>query len=285
MSTDILEIKPGWGPIKLNLNEAWRRWRASRKPAIESVAARFLELYETHGVAAAQIPRFEPALKLAALQSHETLLGALTPELLDRTARRFGVQRTWLEGTTNLLYRTWHCYKHSESFFARLRTLPFKRGEFQIRALTSVKQLDYRCGGTQPIALVFVEKIAAIEDVSEIWDIDRYHVCGDGWDWSHYPCRIQLKALVRILDQLGHQPVPLFRVSSAELEAVRIGRMIPRSLVNRCLLSEPSLEDYACSLREHAQAKETDELPAVIEYIEKAGLVRMWTSSQGSNEN
>jgi hypothetical protein len=145
-----------------------------------------------------------------------------------------------------------------------------------VRALTSAKMLDWRCGGGQPVVLLFVEKIADVDEVGEIWDIERYHICGDGWDWSHYPCRIQLKAMVRMVDQLGHQPVPLFRVSSVALNAVRSGRLVPRSLVNRCLLSNPSLEDYACSRPEHAQAKETEELPVVYDYVVRAGLARMW---------
>jgi len=285
MNTDILEIKPGWGPIKVNLNEVFRRWQAGRKPTVETVATRFLQLHQAHGVATTQIPRFEPGLSLPALRTHETLLTALTPELLERTAFRFGIQRAWLEGVTDRLYRTWHCYKNSAAFFERLHALPFKQGDFQVRALTSAAKLDRRGGATQAIALVFVEKIAAVEDVGETWDIDRYHICGDGWDWAHYPCRIQLKALVRVVDQMGHQPVPLFRVSSVELEAVREGRMTPRSLVNRCLLSEPSLEDYSCSRQEHAQAKETEELPAVFEYVERAGLARMWAQTPCAAED
>ncbi len=78
--------------------------------------------------------------------------------------------------------------------------------------------------------------------------------------------------MVRIVNQLGHQPVPQFPVSPTELTAVLSGRLVPRSLVNHCLLSEPSLEDYACSLQEHAKAKETEELPEVLQYIEKQGL-------------
>jgi len=276
MRADIIEIKPGWGGLAVNLNEVYRRWRATREPSVGTVANRFLALYAAHGVGLAQIPRFEPGLSLAALRSKESLLAALSSEVLESTVRRFGIQRAWLEGVTDRIYHTWHCYKNPRAFFERLHQLPFKRSAFQVRALTSAKKLDWQWGGVQPLVLLFVEKIADVDHVDDIWDIERYHVCGDAWDWSHFPCRIQLKAMVRMVDQLGHQPVPLFRVSSAALEAVLAGRMVPRSLVNRCLLSNPSLEDYACSLPEHAQAKETEELPIVYDYVGRAGLARMW---------
>jgi hypothetical protein len=47
---------------------------------------------------------------------------------------------------------------------------------------------------------------------------------------------------------------------------------VPRQFVNHCLLTNPSLEDYACSKSEHAQAKETEELPFVMEYIKNHEL-------------
>jgi hypothetical protein len=38
------------------------------------------------------------------------------------------------------------------------------------------------------------------------------------------------------------------------------------------LLTDPSFEDYTCSKSEHARAKETEELPVVMEYIKNHEL-------------
>jgi hypothetical protein len=120
--------------------------------------------------------------------------------------------------------------------------------------------------------LLLVEKLANVEDIDKIWDIERYHIFCDGWNWAHPPCRIQLKAMVRIIDQIIGERVPLFQVNAAQLDAVREGRLVPRQFVNRCLLTNPSLEDYTNSKSEHAQAKETEELPSVMEYIKSHEL-------------
>ena len=43
--------------------------------------------------------------------------------------------------------------------------------------------------------------------------------------------------------------------------------MIPGPFIRGTPLTNPSLEDYVCSEREHAQAKECDELPDVKQYM------------------
>ncbi|HNC22634.1 MAG TPA: hypothetical protein PLU52_00400 [Opitutaceae bacterium] len=279
MGDDIFEVKIGWSWLKLNVNALARRLRGQPtgtfNPA-DHVAKRFLDLFEAHGVKGTQIPRFVPAVTLAALQSTEKLLPVLTPPILEQTARLFGIQRVWLEGATDRLYDTRTCYKQPARLFEHLRELPFRQGEFQLRALTSVKELDFQSSEYQPLALVLVEKVAEVDDVDALWPIERYHVYGDSWDWSHFPARIQLKAMARVIDHLGHQPIPIYRVKRNELDAVLEGRCVPRPFVNRGLVTSPSLEDYGNSVAEHAQAKETAELPTVVEYVERYDLVWYW---------
>ena len=80
--------------------------------------------------------------------------------------------------------------------------------------------------------------------------------------------------MARVMDRVFRLPTPTFKVNQRELEAVRSGKRVPRDLVNRCLMTDPSLEDYACSAEEIRAAKETEELPTVLNYIEQSGLER-----------
>lgn len=274
MSNDIIEIKPRFGPIVFNVNALVRRFRRkkSENEALVGVATRFLHLFRAHGIAKSQIPRFLPTLNLGSLSTTESLLAALTPAVLDEAASLFGVQRGWLECTTETIFPSRCCYKRAAVMFEMLSRMKVDLGSFPVRALTSVKELSNRSSDRQPLALVLVEKIAEPDDDKKIWDIARYQVFADAWDWGHPPCRIQLKAMVRVIDQVIGERVPLFRVKPSDLDAVLEGRRVPREFVNRCLLTEPSLEDYACSLAEHAKAKETEELPAVLRYIEEFDL-------------
>jgi hypothetical protein len=268
----VIEVKPSWGPFSLNLNELWRRWRGRSKGNVNEVAARFLNLFEAHGVAASQIPRFVPSINLSALNTVESLLPSLTPAVLDEVAQFLGIQRAWLENTTDRIYQTHTCYKQPEALFEQLGQLKYETHSCPVRALTSFRWLDMKTDIEQQLALVLVEKLAKVEDVDQIWDIERYHIFCDSWDWTYLPCRIQLKAMVRVIDQIVNERVPLYQVDARQLKAICEGRLVPRQLVNRGLLTNPSLEDYACSLEEHAQAKETEELPCVNEYIKDNDL-------------
>ena len=140
----IFEVKPSWGPFTLNLNELWRRLRSRPKVAVNIVAKRFLQLFEVHGVATSEIPRFLPTLNLSALNTIESLLPVLTPAVLDKAAQLFGIQRAWLEGTTDRIYQTYTCYKQPEVLFEQFGRLRYEQNSFPVRALTSSKLLDFR---------------------------------------------------------------------------------------------------------------------------------------------
>ena len=66
--------------------------------------------------------------------------------------------------------------------------------------------------------------------------------------------------------------MPIYTTKLADMENIREGRLIPRSCLGECLLSEPSLEDYAMTQEESFHAKEIAELPEVIEYINEHDL-------------
>lgn len=273
MTDDIIEIKPGIGPVKLNLRALWRQFsRSAQSGSVALVGQRFLQLFEKHGVAISQIPRLLPAVNLAALNHPETLLPTLTPAVLEQTAQLFGIQRTWIEGTTDRIYRTYPCYKHPTAFFKLLSRLHYEPHAFPVRALTSAKTLNNRDSSPQHLVLVLVEKIAIFGDFDSSGDVERYHILGDDWDWSYTPCRLQLKAMARIMDQVFDEGVPLICGNESQIELVRSGQCVPYSLIHDALLTNPSLEDYALSESESHQAKEICELPAVLAYIRQHGL-------------
>lgn len=84
---------------------------------------------------------------------------------------------------------------------------------------------------------------------------------------GHSPARIQLKAIARVADRILDCPVPLYRVSGDMLTRVREGKAVPHSCILGPSLTDPSLEDFALRPDESVQAKECEELPAVLDYI------------------
>lgn len=269
MGDDIFEIKPTVGPFTLNVRALMRRLgKKGQSDPVAVVAQRFLQLFLDHGIAITQIPRLIPQLSLENLRSTESLLPALSSNVLESAVTMFGVRLSWLDGVDDRIYETLYCYKQPHLFLEYFTTLNIPANGFAVRALAATKALDGRNDRTQQLALVLVEKV---QDFGSE-EITRYRVYGDAWDWSHPPCRIQLKAMVRLIFQTSHRPVPIHQVKPAILQAIIEGKCVPHAALQGCLLTSPSLEDFALSREESVQAKETDELPAVLDYICKHEL-------------
>ena len=257
MGNDIFQLKPNIYGFGIDLVALWKRYRQKPNP-VEKVALRFIELFEQHGILAAQIPRFLPQVELAQLVSPMSLLPALTGEVLDSACVLFGVRREWLEGASDQIYEHRYCYKSPTRLFDELKSIEKPAMVAPVRALTTQKQLDLRAPTSQRIELVLVETIGWLDDE----EIARYRPFSDGWDWVYPPCRLQLKAMIR---EYG-SPVPLFQVTQHEIDLIYSGGIVPKSLMRSALSTNPSLEDYCMSFERNRQAREVEELEEVISY-------------------
>lgn len=264
-------------PVSFNVNKFWQSFTGKTKSnPVNVVAQRFLQVFHDHGLQAAQIPRLLPQIKLDDLKSEEVLLAALTPAVLDQAAHLFGIRTAWLEGVDDDIYERLSCYKQPEVFFENLALLNRDENDFDdfyVQTLVTTKQLDKNDPSQQLLVVIVVEKIAELGDQR----VYRYHVYGDGWDWGYYPTRIQLKAMARLLCQKFGKTMSIYTTKLADLENIREGKQIPRSYLGGCLLSEPSLEDFALSSDESRVAKEVDELPEVLRYLEEHNLESLIT--------
>lgn len=237
-------------------------------PSVALVPTRFFQVFREHGIEAAQIPRLIPKLRLDDLKSDDALLAVLDHDLLAQTAKLFGVRIEWLEGVDDVIYEYHSCYKQPEIFFETLAVLRWDYLRFPVRAITSDIKLDYKSGRRQPIALVFLDEIAQIGDET----IYRYRVESGEWDWGHSPCRLQLKAMARLAFKKLGIVIPIFKVERDVLEAICENRMIPAAYLNGCLCSDPSLEDFGLTSQESGVAKETEEMPSVMQFIQDYDL-------------
>lgn len=211
----------------------------------------------------------KPSGTLDKLRSGETLLPALTNEVIEQTAKLFQVRRAWIEGTEEQIYDCHWCYKAPEHFFDELATFNMKSVTCPVVAFCSTPNLDGRSSRDQPIVIALVEKFADLDDEG----VCRYRIYGDEWDWGYGNCRIQLKAMTRIVYKVFHVPVPMYSVSPDTLRAIESGYCVPRRyLSNRARLRNISLEDFALSPEESAQSKESEELARVLEYIRYRNL-------------
>lgn len=244
-----------------------------KQPAdtVGNIPRRFLQAFLEHGVEASKIPRLLPQLKLDDVQSPEKLLATLTPEILDQTAQLFGIRSQWLEGIEDQIYSGLYTYKRPRELLDHVAALCLPDDQwlnFPLRVLTTTLNLDRNNSAQQLLVPIVVERIAELGEE----EIVRYHIYTDGFDWSYFPARIELKAIARLLFKKAGIGVPLYPVSPKQMDNILEGRAFPRQHLDGCLLTEPSLEDFALSKEESRAAKEVEELPAVLHYIEEHNL-------------
>lgn len=265
VAEDLVEIGIPIGPVTVSVNGLLRKVFGRRKERgqTEIVAERFLSLFGAHGVAVSQIQRLLPEVGLDKINTRDLLLGALNDKVLDRTARLFGVQREWLDGTVEEIYPYCVCHKRPGAFFKDIGELLRSRADFAVKALYCTKTLSAEDGRPQPVALLLAEQVTEFGDK----EILRFRVYRDDWDWGYAPSRIQLKGMTRVVNRILGKCVPLYRVSRKEVDVVREGKMVPYACCRGPLLTEPSLEDFVLSPEESGCARECEELPAVLKYI------------------
>lgn len=269
MSDNSIKLGMEFGSLKTTLevpvSEVMRWLKTSRIDKTASVVAqRFIQIFEDHGIQPTQISHFIPQISLDALSSQEKLLSALTPPVLEQASKLFAVNRDWLDGISEVIYPLRYCYKNCRLFFDDIRNLVGEDLWYSVRALCSEKTVDSHLGREQCLVLVLVAKLKTEMEC----DLYRYYIYGDEWDWGYAPCRIQLKAMARLVFKTLEDSIPLHVVSETVLKKVRDGRLIPNMIKDECVATNPALEDYALSLSESANARETEELPLVLKYIE-----------------
>jgi hypothetical protein len=236
-------------------------------PSPQLVSKRFRQLFIDHGIEETRIPRVFSKITLEDLQSDSLLIKKLTPELINEAAELFKVKSDWLDGVDTTIYHSQTCYKQPKEFFEFLNTIKFGESDFPFRVITPIKKFDYKDDSHQPFSILFVEKIAELGDQ----DVHRYYIDA-GWAWDHKTCRIQLKAMALLYWKHIKHPITIYTVSPDIYFEIENLQKIPYPYLAGSLISNPSVEDYISDFESSVVAKEFEELPEVLRYIEEYKL-------------
>ena len=108
----------------IDLWERLRKWYGSLNNDTETVAARFVRLFESHGVHRNQIPRFfGNGLTLKDVQEDSLLISKLDEGLLETACKLFAVRREWLDGAEALAHTEHDFYKRPADFLIFINEL------------------------------------------------------------------------------------------------------------------------------------------------------------------
>lgn len=160
-------------------------------PESESLAARFIRLFETHGVHRNQIPRFfGHAISPQDVQTEAGLLVKLDETVLESACAMFAVRREWLDGAETQAHYCHDFYKEPLEFLNFIQVLKQSNPDGQISGvLIAPRKID-----TYPEAiLILQESIGTIGDKA----IYRHHLCHN-WNFTYWKARAYLTACVAI---------------------------------------------------------------------------------------
>lgn len=160
------------------------------KSDVHALAARFIELFRSHGIERTQIARFlgpDSGITLADLSDDERLIAKLDDGLLATVCERFGVRREWLEGTSKQIYPLHNFYKHPEEFLKFVECL---RGNNSGDRIMGVLLSPTDDGA----ALIILQETIGYVGEKEIY---RYHLC-NRWAFTYWKARAYLTACIAI---------------------------------------------------------------------------------------
>lgn len=175
----------------VNLVEKFKKFYRSSVNKSESVASRFIRLFESHGVHRNQIPRFfDHGLTIRDVQDEDSLILKLNEEILEAACTLFAVKREWLDGAQTRVYTIHAFYKHPEDFLAFINQLKAESPAVQLSGEVIAPEYDHSKYGA---ILVLTEEIGYVGSER----ICRYHLC-DSWCMSYWKSRAYLTACVAI---------------------------------------------------------------------------------------
>lgn len=155
-----------------------------------SVASRFFQLFENHGIHKNQIPRFfDHGLTLADVKDENSILLKLDEEILNDVCELFAVRLEWLDGADSQIYPLHNFYKKPAQFEAFICNIKNKNSDDLYAELV----VSYERSQEEDALLILEETIGYIGEKP----IYRHHIC-NGWVFKYWKCRAYLTSCVAL---------------------------------------------------------------------------------------
>lgn len=173
------------------ISKYWRLFRGEKESdPEETIPARFVRLFEAHGVHRNQIPRFiGHGLTLKDVQDDESLLAKLDEPLLEAVCEKFAVCREWLDGVSEQVHPCHDFYKYPEEFERFISNL--------IAGSASEERIDgilIAPEETGTDALLILQEIIGYVGEKAIY---RFYLCNN-WRFDYWKSRAYLTACIAI---------------------------------------------------------------------------------------
>lgn len=200
--------------------------KKASKDEVPTVADRFIELFEAHGVHRNQIPRFfGHGLEVADFTSVDSLLPKLSEEILNEACELFAIRREWLDCADNTIYGVQDFYKDPAGFddFIKNISLNDDNGDV-IEALVLFPVLPSQ---SKESAIVIGELIGTVGS-NEIY---RYYICNT-YVSSYWKCRAYIASSIATIERYEYFARGGL-VESQQLDGIVDGNIFLRDLSSK----------------------------------------------------
>lgn len=240
---------------------------------IVALVERFLLVYEAHGIEREQLPRFidqKFCIEYSDLVSNEKLLLKINNELLQWTCDTFGLERSWLDGVSNRIYKSLDFYKNVHGFIDFLYNLTQNYNKrVRVYAFKCTKDLKRDRTFSPEIALLLKVPIGQIDRK----DIFKYIPIGTNWHWDYWRTRYQFKVITLICKKLSIY-IQGFDLTTEEILGLHNGTVFPERILKNMNPGRTWYpEDYVDLPYENVKVKENDEKDSLYEYIKDQGYL------------
>ena len=175
----------------IDLWERLRKWYGSLNNDTETVAARFVRLFESHGVHRNQIPRFfGNGLTLKDVQEDSLLISKLDEDLLETACKLFAVRREWLDGAEARAHTEHDFYKRPADFLIFIN----ERKAANIEGELSGELFAPEDASSNAEAILILKEVIGYIGSEQIY---RYYLCNN-WSFSYWKARAYLTACIAI---------------------------------------------------------------------------------------
>jgi hypothetical protein len=170
-------------------------WHTKRRSHGQTVAQRFIQLFEAHDIPRALIPQvFKGDLSIADIESESLLVQKLDHKILTKAAKIFEVRVEWLYLSDSQPYEVFHFYKDVEGFEKLLIDLSEKSDRAKLFAHFYLS--SHKSGYNSVIVLE--DQVGWLRDTP----ISKYYICPMN-DRRYWRAQGQLAAMVALLDKYG----------------------------------------------------------------------------------
>lgn len=253
-------------------------------PNVLELVRRVRQVLSAHGLEPGHMARFLELRKapfsitLADLKNDTAFLHWLDETKIDWIAHTFLVRREWIDGEDERIHEEFQFDKQPERFFSTVsqHVDPLIWDEVHDNPIAYFLRRgigkDWDRKGGQDVFFVLAVPLARFSNERTIF---KYLTDQAAYPWRYGRTNIQLRAWARLLDinkriYCSTDEISLEVASKVEGNAIFLRDMIENHRV-RCR-DDWHIEDYGLYRSESAQAKGTEQLPDVIEFLKKHNL-------------